>query len=245
MKVIRNSRIGRANDFADWLDNIVFATIVGDEKQKMDAVSNVMNLELESLARVISKCSGNIKCLYLLNTGLKNEDDVDIYKYGFSKDLGRRFKEHISFFGDKIILENYCLIQGELSKAEASLRNSISCFSYKFNDGKFKSHQELICLNNSQKENIKNIMENISKKYGSDFESFKSGLDIAIEKERNEFKLKYKDIENENIILKKENEHLKKENEHILDISIKDAEIQKYKLVIANMRITQLGGDIV
>ena len=50
--------------------------------------------------------------------------------------------------------------------------------------------------------------------------------------------LKYKDLENENNILKEENKHLH-------EINSKDSEIHKFKLMIANMRLTSLNGETV
>lgn len=216
-KVIHNSRTGRAKEFADWLDDIVFAAIVGDEVQRNQAAVNVMNVDLQALIKALSKCSGKISCLYLLKTGIK-QNNKSIYKFGLTKHLDQRIREHITTFGDDLKLSSYCLVgENDLYAAENMLKENIEDLLFKSLEDKFKSQTELIILDTKSKKHVKQTMELISMKFCSDSNSIVSGIKLDTERKINEFK-------SEIMKLKLETEH--KDALHMKELEIKDKIIE-------------------
>lgn len=216
-KVIHNSRTGRAKEFADWLDDIVFAAIVGDEVQRNQAAVNVMNVDLQALIKALSKCSGKISCLYLLKTGIK-QNNKSIYKFGLTKHLDQRIREHVATFGDDLKLSSYCLVgENDLYAAENMLKESIEDLLFKSLEDKFKSQTELIILDTKSKKHVKQTMELISMKFCSDSNSIVSGIKLDTERQINEYK-------SEIMKLKLESEH--KDSLHMKELEIKDKIIE-------------------
>lgn len=227
MKVIHNSKLGRAKEFENWLNEIIFASFVGDQSQKIKSVVNILNFDTKAIIKGLSKCSSDIRCLYLINTNMISVDNKKIYKFGFTKNLSRRLKEHSNTFGNEIKLVNYCLIdQDNLSSVEVEFKKSVSCFLYKSLDEKYKSQSELLCLDNDSKNNIKHIMKSISDKYSSDAKIIINDIKQIIEKERFEFK--YKLLEKENTIISIQKD---------LEIKDKDIENLNLRLELANMKM--------
>jgi len=231
-KVINNSRSGRAKEFCDWLDDIVFAAIAGDKEQRTQAAANVLNISMQALIDVFNKNASTISCLYLLNTGFKH-DNKDVYKYGFSKDLSRRFKEHVKTFGDNVDLTSYVFIsEDNLSKAEKEFKDSTSCFTYKSEDSLIKSQEELLLLGANEIKNAKTIIQTIGDKFGSNdkimIDSFKyiiSQKELEILQLKHIIELKDKELE-----LKDKDKEM---SQHIIDGKNKDIEILKLKIELS------------
>lgn len=216
-KVIHNSRTGRAKEFADWLDDIVFAAIIGDEDQRKQAAGNVMNVDLQALIKALSKCSGKVSCLYLLKTGIK-QGNKSIYKFGLTKHLDQRIREHVVTFGDELKLSSYCLVgESDLYAAENMLKESVEEFLFKSLEDKFKSQTELIILDTKSKKHVKQTMELISMKFCSDSNSIISGIKLDTERQINEYK-------SEIMRLRLESEH--KGALHMKELEIKDKIIE-------------------
>ncbi len=211
MKVVRNSRTGRAKEFADWLDEIVFSSIAGSEDSRLNVATKVLG-GVERLNDVISKHARKISCIYILKTNIKVDNDI-IYKFGFSDDLNRRFKEHSKVLGD-VELESFILISNIFkSKAENHFKDSMSCFNKMYNKPGFESMTELLFLNSESKKILRECLSNISSLYCEDNQKLISDLNLQLV----EIKTKYEaDIQ----ILKHRLELKDK------DIELKDKEIK-------------------
>ena len=250
-KVITNSRTGRAKEFKDWLDDIVFAAIAGDEDQRRQAAGNVMNVALQALIKTLSKCSTKVSCLYLLKTGIK-EDNKTVYKFGLTKHLDQRIREHINTFGDSLRLSSYCLVgEGDLYAAENMLKESVEDLLFKSQEDKFKSQSELIILDTKSKKRVKQTMEHISMKFCSDSNSIISGFKLEFERELSDCKRKIIELESENTRLKLEMNHKdilhKKELENkdqIIKIEILKAEIKDQIIENKDQEIKALQRDV-
>ena len=235
-KVINNSRSGRAKEFANWLDDIVFAVIAGDDEQRMQASANVMNISIQALIDIFNKNTSAISCVYLLKTNY-NSDDKCVYKYGFSKDLARRFKEHTKTFGDELELTCYTFIsEDNLSTAEKELKDAISCFGYKSDKELLKSQEELLLLGANEIKNVKSIIQTIGNKFGSDnknlIDSFNKLImlkDTEIRELKHEMTLKDKNIEMRDKQIEDERTIHKLE----LESKDKDLEILNLKLLLS------------
>ena len=218
-KVIRNSRTGRAKDFIDWLNDIVFAAMFGTEEQRRQSAASVLNITTRAIIKALSKCSGDISCLYLLSTRIK-ENDKKVYKFGRTKHLDTRIKQHITTFGENLKLVKYCIIaDSDLVEAESMFKERAEDFKYESKEEKYKNMTELIIMNKKEKEYMLERMLNISSKFKFDsketidsiqrlanFEVEKANQKIYIievehkaklEKAKQEYEMLLKDLENE------------------------------------------------
>ena len=159
MHVIDGSRSGIGKDFKSWIDQVVFATLWGTQDQKIETLHKALNVDADHLSAIMKKSGDMISCLYLIDIGVDN--GMRLYKYGFTKDINRRFKEHMKRYGDNINMKQFRFIpELSLSKAESEFRNSVS--RYKYNR---KGDDELIRLCDEGYLNIQTILSTISAKY--------------------------------------------------------------------------------
>lgn len=178
MKVVRNSRTGRAKEFSNWLDEIVFSAIAGDDEQRLNSASKVLG-GVDRLNDVISKHARKISCIYILKTNIKVDNNI-IYKFGFSDDLNRRIKEHSKILGD-VELESFILISNIFkSRAETHFKDSMSCFNKIYNKPGFESMTELLFLNTESKKLLKECLSNISSLYCDDNQKLISDLNLKV-----------------------------------------------------------------
>ncbi len=163
LKVIKDCRTGRGKEFLNYLEDIVFAAIAGDTNQRVSAVKDIIQGRLELLKEVIRRHVGTISCIYLLKTG-HTHNGVPLYKYGFTKNLERRLKEHGRTYGDGLDLEYFFLIREDnLAKAEADLRACLLCFACF--DSHLKDQTELVALKNTDISSVKASMSAINSRY--------------------------------------------------------------------------------
>ena len=212
MKVIRNSRTGRAKEFSDWLDEIVFSTIAGDDNQRLESACKVMNSTFEDFKKMMNKHASKISCIYVLKTNIKVGNDI-IYKYGFSNDLDRRVKEHEKILGD-VELESFILISNEFkSQCENHFKDSMSGFNKKYDLPGFESMSELLFLNSETKKLLKDCLSNLSAKYSEDNQILIRELNQQISDIKTKYELQILKLEYENKLLKQENDYVKRENQ--------------------------------
>lgn len=241
MKVVRNSRTGRAKEFAEWLDEIVFAAIAGSEEQRVEAAATVMNTSIEEFKKMISKHASKIACIYVLKTNMKVGNDT-IYKFGFSEDLDRRMKEHESKLGD-VQLESFIIMSNEhKSKAEAEFKDNMSAFNKKLDKVGFESATELLFLNTDTKKCMKTCMANLSAKYSEDNNLMIAELNNKIVDMKNNYEKEIMKLEYENKLLTDKVEHqleiIKIKDEALTDkveiIKMKEEMLNVYRRLTEN-----------
>ena len=133
-----------------------------DFSKKTDA----RNIKLDILCELFIKHSGNIACIYILDTGLK-EGKLDVYKYGYTNSLDRRIKQHRKTFGEGLDIKHFCFVDlSKLAQAECDLKDCLSSFVQKSSHKKFESQTELLFLDVKSKKNVKTVMETIYARYG-------------------------------------------------------------------------------
>jgi hypothetical protein len=160
MHVIDGSRSGIGKEFKSWIDQVVFSALWGTQEQKVKTLHKVLNVDAEHLSAIMKKSGDMISCLYLIDIGIV-DNSMHIYKYGFTKDINRRFKEHMKRYGDNINMKQFRFIPKiSLSKAESEFRNSVS--RYKHNR---ENDDELLRLCDEGYLNIQTILSTISAKY--------------------------------------------------------------------------------
>lgn len=210
-KVIETSRVGIGYKFKTWIDDIVFASLFGTKEVKINTLSKVLNVDADHLKAIMNKSAINISCLYLININ-QNDKNKKIYKYGYTENIHRRFKEHMKTYGDDIKLDTFVFIPTlELSKAETEFKKSISKYIYE---------NELISLANDESYlNVKNIFKTISEKYCGN-------MKIQI----NKFEHDMKDLKHNHQV-----ELLTVKSK--LDISLKDIEIRDKEIEIRDKEL--------
>lgn len=221
MKIVKNSRVGRAKEFSDWLDNIVFTAIAGNEEQRIHTSATIMNKDIEEFKKMFNKHAGTLACIYIINTNIKVGDDI-IYKFGFSKNLDQRFKDHIKTFGNNIELETFCLISENLkSKAETEFKEAMEYFNRTYNEPGFDTQTELLFLNTQTKKILKSCLSDISNKYAGD--------NIAI---TNAMQAEINSLKNKIICL----EHKLELKDRDFELKDKDIELLKMKIELMNFK---------
>lgn len=218
LRVIHCSRSGLACQFRDWIDTVVFSLIWGSQEQKVEVVKKALNVSADHLKYVMSKSGISISCLYLIDVGI-TDDGKRVYKYGFTDNVARRFKEHMRKYGDDIKLDKFIFIPAlDLSRAETEFRHSIS--RYKFNK---EGEAELICLCGESLLNVHTIFGTIADKYCGNMRTQIAFYENEMKEMqyRYELQLRDKDIEIGRL-------------QACVQLRDKDIEILTLKLLIAN-----------
>lgn len=236
MKVIDTSRSGIGYKFKTWIDEIVFNSLFGTKEAKTNILSKVLNVDADHLKSIMNKSAINISCLYLIDIN-KNDNNQKIYKYGYTDNITRRFKEHIKTYGDDIKLDTFILIPVlELSKAENEFKKSISNYKYIFEE-----QNELISLCTESYINVKNIFKTISEKYCGNLKNQISIYENEIKDLKNNYDNEIKDLKynlNNKISNLKHELELKNKEIEMMKIQfhsdLKDKEIEYLKLKISN-----------
>lgn len=147
--MIETSRSGVGYKFKNWIDEIVFAAAFGTVEQKATAFARVLNVDADHLTAVMNKTDGEVSCLYLIDVKKKN-DDRRIFKYGYTKHLRSRFKDHMHKYGDNIELIKFAFVpEMNLSHAETQIRSITKPFVYAC-----EGEKELLALNEKELESV-------------------------------------------------------------------------------------------
>lgn len=254
LKVINDCKKGRGKEFLEYLESIIFSAIAGSVKQRTESINYLCQGKLDLFKEVFGKHTGDVACLYILKTGL-SERGLDIYKYGFTKNLDKRFKQHVKTYGDSLELEYFCFIDiDKLSSAELELADCLSSFNQKSTLPGLETQTELLFLNASSKKNVKSVMESIYKQFHNQslgsinelIQNYKdkiTKLESEIAMKDYEHKLSQERLANELHILKIESTSQLKEKdtkiEHMTALHKAELELISLKLEISEMRLKQ------
>ena len=111
LKVLFSSRVGSAELFQDWATEKLFTIQMGTIENKEILGANILNINVESFRAVFKSHASKFPCIYLLELGsVKNlkstfnipsdvNDNLIIYKYGFTDNMERRLLEHNNDYG--------------------------------------------------------------------------------------------------------------------------------------------------
>ncbi len=223
LKVINSSRSGVGHKFQKWIEEIVFAAMLGTTEQKVEVARKILNVDADHLRAIMTKSATKLSCLYLIKTSMKDEGKC-VYKYGFTDNVHRRFGEHITKYGDKITLETFVFIPvSDLSKAETDFKNSVS--KYKF---KLEGHKELVSLCDEAYTNMRTILKTISENYCGNIKEQMLVYESQLKELRFEYELKLreKDLEISNAVHKYE---LSMKDNQILQMRVELLELKKVR----------------
>ena len=249
LRVLFVSRNNKTTHFVKWATETLFTVQMGEEKDKDTLASNLLGTTYNVVKQVFRSSSKTTPCIYLLV--LKEDGDKLICKYGFTKDLTRRMKEHKLLFKKEFNREPTLLYYSiidimHISEAENDINSYFSSNKYKYNYG---SMEELVIFDKSELKQIKMVYQCIENKYIGRYEEMKNEItDLKIEilelnnklktidinhkhelelfKEKHNNELQKKDIE----LYKKENEILLIKDKYLIEIQKKDIDIFKKEL---------------
>ena len=249
LRVLFVSRSGNAEKFQDWAEERLFTVQMGSKEAKIKLGTDILNISAKTYNAVFDSYASNFPSIYLLSLGKVSAlretfkidpnvaDNLVVYKYGFTKNLSQRFKEHTSTYGKLpnvvINLSTFHYIDIKyISEAEGKVRSLCNTFNKNLIvDG----YNELIALDEKEQVQIKQWYKHT----GNEFAGATAELTRSLELKDNIIKEKDYQIE----ILKKDNkiELLEKDTiikekdyiilslkmEHKNDLLLKDFVIQR------------------
>jgi len=100
------SRNKNAEQFQDWAEEKLFTIQMGTQEEKDKLGTKIQNINYSDFSNVFRKHANKLSAIYLIKIGQVKDirttfnipdsysDEQMLYKYGFTDDLNRRFKEH-------------------------------------------------------------------------------------------------------------------------------------------------------
>ena len=169
LKVLFSSRTGNAEKFQDWAEDKLFTIQMGTQENKEILGTEILNVNLENYRAVFGKYSQGFPCIYLLSLGKVGalretfginanvDDNLIVYKYGFTCDIKRRLKEHNKDYGKmpnvNIDLELFNYIDLKYtSEAETDIRDIFESYETTLD---ITGRIELVALNTKQFDRVK------------------------------------------------------------------------------------------
>lgn len=224
------SKNKNAKKFANWASKVLFTVQMGTKEQKDDLVSKVLGVSARAVKEVFKTSSTTIPCVYLfslntvenlrkkMNIHKKYSDDSIVCKYGFTKDLSRRTREHLKEYGKfekvNLKLKHHSYIDPQyISKAEADIKDFFEALDVTLT---YEDYDELVIVKPSLLRTIDRQYRQLSNAYAGHIkelikrvEDLKKEMELKEEKHKNEMLVK----DNKINMLKKENEMLEKDLE--------------------------------
>ncbi len=186
LKVIFNSENNKTKGFVKWATETLFTVQMGEEEDKDALAASLLGTTYKVVKQVFRCSSKTTPCVYLFI--VKEEGDKLICKYGYTKDLVRRMKEHKLLFkkefGKEPTLLYYSIIDNiHMSEAESDISSYFSNNKYEYG-----SMEELVIINKSDLNQVKMVYQCIENKYIGRYEEMKNQI--------NDFKLEIVELNN-------------------------------------------------
>jgi predicted GIY-YIG superfamily endonuclease len=111
LRVLFVSRNKNAETFTIWATQKLFTMQMGSKEAKEILGTEVLNIKIENYRAVFGKYTQGFPCIYLLSLGkvgalretfgisAEINDELTVYKYGFTCDIKRRLGEHNKDYG--------------------------------------------------------------------------------------------------------------------------------------------------
>jgi hypothetical protein len=246
LKVLFCSRTGTAEKFQDWACEKLFTIQMGEDDDKIKLSSKMIGMNFKTLKHLLG-CNSFDKtpCVYLfslssanklLDTDKYKENDI-VCKFGYTKDLKERFETHQIHYKkefkniDSIELITFSIVDVfHLSAAESKLYTL-------FEDKKleYKNEQELIILDKTKINKIKEHYNMIQKTYIGSYQELYDQINI-LKQQLKDKDNELKDKDNEINLIKEihTRELLEEKNKLIL----KDKEIELQNIKYENNLLT-------
>lgn len=201
LRVLFTSRVGTAEKFQDWAEEILCTVQMGTLEQKEELGTSILNIHIDNYRAVFKKYSQHFPCIYLISLGkvadLRNDlgisldvdDTLNVYKYGHTTDMERRLGEHKRDYGKyksaTIDLELFNYIDPKYtSEAEGEIREIFDSYGKSLTvDGR----NELVALNPKELYRVKKDYTRTGKEYAGASEVLQTEI-LELKKEILELK---------------------------------------------------------
>ena len=229
------SRNKHAEKFQLWASKILFTVQLGTIDQKNELVSNVLGVSANAVKEVFNKSSKSIPCVYLFSLGtvkdLKKSMNIKkkykkgsiVCKYGFTKDLTKRTKQHINKLGKiknvDLKLKHYSYVDPMyVSNAEADIADFFKSQNIKL---EYDNYDELVIIKPKLLNTVKRQYLQLSNAYAGHIKDHIK----QVEDLKKELILKDKEME---LMSVKHEKELEKER-HEKELLQKDLEMERMK----------------
>ena len=237
------SRNNKTTPFIKWATETLFTCQMGSIEQKQELTSNILGVSINAVKQVFNKNISTIPCIYLLNLNtvdkLKNtfnipdtySNDMIVCKFGCTKDIESRMKDHQSTYGKlnnvNLNLLMFAYIDPQfIFEAETNIKYYLYQYLYKYD-----SYNELIIINPKLLKNIKNQYDMIQNKYSGHIKE----LLLQIKELENKLILTETTMQMNNLKYENEINEYKHKNDililqHKNELQNKNVEVLEYKL---------------
>ena len=237
LRVLFVSRNKHATSFRKWATAILFTHQMGVKDAKNDMAANLAGIDRTTFKAVFDGYASTFPCIYLMRLGpvksLRNTfdikmdvmDDLIVYKYGFTQDLGKRFQEHTAGYGKmpgvSLKLSTFHVID---TKYTAAAEGEVRAFVKKTYQLIVPNHKELIAMSDEDMKYLKTQYGYIGQRY--------AGATASLTKEIAELKTRIKELEDELVAkdLMYANNLQKEQYEHKLTIMQRDTNAERFGL---------------
>ena len=170
---------------------------MGTKIEKNKLAAKLCGVTISQVNEVFKlNCAGSFSCIYLISLGLVKDlretfnidksfnDNLMVYKFGFTMHLDKRLLEHNDMYGKlnnvKISVIAYQYIDNnDMSNAESEIRIFCKTFELKLNVNKYN---ELIVLNNEQLTQVKTQYKYVGKEFGGTLKEMILNYDNYVKK---------------------------------------------------------------
>ena len=194
------SRNKNAIKFTKWATEILFTHHIGTDEQKIALSDKLLGTCTKSALQTLNKSSGEISCIYLLTLGYVKDiresfnipstipDDYLLCKYGNSKELQRRLKDHNTNFGKikgvNLKIKTFSVIGvDKIKNAEDDVKEYLKPIKEKCT---IRNYSELFIIDKDTIENIVTQYERIKLFYSKDLDMIDKELKELIREHENE-----------------------------------------------------------
>ena len=207
LRVLFASNNKQADKFQDWAEEKLFTIQMGRKDAKEVLGTEILNIKIENYRAVFGKYTQGFPCIYLLSLGKVGQlretfgiseevnNELTVYKYGFTCDIKRRLGEHNNDYGKlknvnvELELFNYVDLK-YTAEAEADVRDIFETYDTVLD---VSGRKELITLNTKQYERIKKEYMRTAREFAGatkELQEEVAALKQEIQHIRNEMKIK-------------------------------------------------------
>ena len=177
LRVLFASHNKKVKQFISWATETLFTCQLGEQEDKELLSSNLLGVSIKAVKQVFNKNISTVPCIYLLNLNTVEKlrttlnisnnysDDMIVCKFGCTKDIEQRIKDHTKTYGKIQNVELNLLMFSYIDplfvfEAEINIKDYLYQYLYKY-----ESYNELIIINPKQIKQIKNQYDMIQNKY--------------------------------------------------------------------------------
>ena len=225
LRVLFASHSPNVKPFIRWAVETLFVAQMGSRDQKTALSAKLLGATPEAVRAVFDGYEGGCACIYLMDLGLVSKlrgisalaipeaalDTSRIYKYGFTKDLSRRMKEHAKAYGEltrtPIVLSTFYVVDPRyMAAAEADVRGFFRAFHTEL---PAEGQRELVVISADEMVQVKKTYRHI----GNDYSGNTKCMQEIIDGLRNEIFMLSASIEMTAAVQEREMAARDKENE--------------------------------